>query len=319
MDLSLALPTFAITLREGFEAALVVGIVLACLEKAGRSRLNGWVYRGIGAGIVASFLVGFLLRGILLGVDASPSPYVPMIKEFLAALFGAIAVVMLSWMLIWMTRQAKSLKSSVENEVKSALTDDNGAGKAVFLLVFIAVLREGFETVLFILARFQGQWGVQAIGASAGLIVATLLGVLLFAGGIKINIRLFFQIMGIFLLLIVGGLALGVCKHLDAAIGLLSSIDPFYARFCLTAPASCLLGPLVWDGSGILSERTFPGILLKALFGYRERLFLGQIIVYIAFLGIIGGIYLRSGFDRPPVKVSVENRIENKTENFKNI
>ncbi|MFM7354268.1 MAG: FTR1 family protein, partial [Microcystis aeruginosa] len=92
MNLSSALPTFIITLREGFEAALVVGIVLACLQKSGRSQLNSWVYRGIGAGVVASVLVGILLGGILLQVDASPSPFVPMIKELLAATFGLIAV-----------------------------------------------------------------------------------------------------------------------------------------------------------------------------------------------------------------------------------
>jgi high-affinity iron transporter len=293
MNLSLALPTFVVTLREGFEAALVVGIVFACLKKAGRSHLDGWVYRGIGAGVLASVLVGFLLRGLLLEVTASPGPYVPLLKEFLAALFGAIAVIMLSWMLLWMTRQAKSMKASVENEVKAALTADKGAGKAVFLLVFIAVLREGFETVLFILARFQGEWGVQAIGALGGLSLATLLGFLLFAGGVKINIRLFFQIMGGFLLLIVAGLAIGVCKHLDGGMALLSQIDPSYQRFCWSGSASCLLGPLVWDGSGILSDRTFPGILLKALFGYREKIYLVQAIVYGIFLGAIGGLYFR--------------------------
>jgi high-affinity iron transporter len=289
MNLSLALPTFVVTLREGFEAALVVGIVFACLKKAGRSHLDGWVYRGIGAGVLASVLVGFLLRGLLLEVTASPGPYVPLLKEFLAALFGAIAVIMLSWMLLWMTQQAKSMKASVE----TALTADKGAGKAVFLLVFIAVLREGFETVLFILARFQGEWGVQAIGALGGLSLATLLGCLLFAGGVKINIRLFFQIMGGFLLLIVAGLAIGVCKHLDAGMALLSQIDPSYQRFCWSSSASCLLGPLVWDGSGILSDRTFPGILLKALFGYREKIYLVQAIVYGVFLGAIGGLYFR--------------------------
>lgn len=293
MDLSLALPTFVVTLREGFEAALVVGIVLACLKKAGRSNLDGWVYRGIGAGILASVLVAFLLRGWLQGITASASPHVPMIKEFLAALFGAIAVVMLSWMLIWMTRQARSMKASVENEVIAALTDDKSSERAVFLLVFIAVLREGFEMVLFILARFQGEWGIQAIGAIAGLGVATVLGILLFAAGVKINIRLFFQIMGVFLLLIVGGLILGVCKHLDGGLSLLSSIDPSYGRFCRSSPDSCILGPLVWNGSGILSDRTFPGILLKALFGYREKLYLVQIIAYVLFLGTIAPLYFR--------------------------
>jgi high-affinity iron transporter len=257
------------------------------------------VYRGIGAGVVASVLVGILLGGILFQVDASPSPFVPMIKEFLAATFGLIAVFMLSWMLIWMTQQAKSLKSEVESAVKAGLNAENGAGKAIFLLVFIAVLREGFETVLFILAQFQKDWQIQTLGAIAGLTVATLLGILLFAGGVKINIRLFFQIMGTFLLLIVAGLLIGVLKHIDAGISLLSEIDPFYQNFCPSRPSSCLLGFQVWDGSQILSDRTFPGILLKSLFGYRQNLYISQIVAYISFLMLIGGLYFQSLRERP--------------------
>lgn len=304
MNLSSALPTFIITLREGFEAALVVGIVLACLQKSGRSQLNSWVYRGIGAGVVASVLVGILLGGILLQVDASPSPSVPIIKELLAATFGLIAVLMLSWMLIWMTQQAKSLKSEVESAVKAGLKSENGAGKAIFLLVFIAVLREGFETVLFILAQFQKDWQIQTFGAIAGLSVATLLGTLLFAGGVKINIRLFFQIMGTLLLLIVAGLLIGVLKHIDAGISLLSEIDPFYRNFCPSLPSSCLLGFQVWDGSQILSDRTFPGLLLKSLFGYRQNLYISQIVAYILFLLLIGGLYFQSLRQRPQTATS---------------
>ncbi|GBF80022.1 FTR1 family iron permease [Aphanothece sacrum] len=310
MDLSAALPTFVVTLREGFEAALVVGIVLACLKKVGQTQLNSWVYQGIGGGIVASVMLGFLLAGILQGVDSYQSIYTPVIKQILASLFGLIAVGMLSWMLIWMTQQGKSLKSEVEGEVKAALTEKIGAGKGVFLLVFIAVLREGFETILFIITKFQAGLIIPSLGAITGLITAAILGFFLFKLGVKINIRLFFKVMGIFLLLIVGGLVLSVLKHMDSAVLLLSQIDSSFASWCIIPGNSCLLGSLIWDGSQILPDKQFPGVILKALFGYRQTLYLGQIIVYLLFLGIIGNLYWQSLSDSSKEKPNINKSLE---------
>ena len=294
MDFSAALPTFVVTLREGFEASLLVGIVLACLKKVQQTQLNRWVYKGIGGGIIASVLVGFLLGGILQGVSSYNSPYTPVIKECLATLFGFIAVLMLSWMLIWMTQQGKSLKAEVEQGIQGALVKGKGTEKGIFLLVFIAVVREGFETVLFIIAKFQDSWKVPSIGAIAGLLTAAILGFLLFKLGVKINIRLFFKVMGIFLLLVVGGLVIGVLKHLNLVIMFLSQLDPSFSSWCISSGDSCILGPLVWDGSQILPDQRFPGIILKSLFGYRQNLYLGQIIIYVLFLISVGTLYFRS-------------------------
>jgi high-affinity iron transporter len=297
MNFSNILPTFFVTLREGFEAALVVGIVLACLKRARKTQLNRSVYLGIIVGIIASVLVGLCLGGILQGVANSDSVYAPVLQEVLAAGFGTVAIVMLSWMLLWMTRQAKFLKAEVEEVINSAIDRDtqaNNAAKGVFLLIFIAVLREGFETVLFIAAQFQEGWQIPTIGAIAGLSLAAFLGFLLFELGIKINIRLFFQIMGIFLLLIVGGLVVGVLKHFDGAIFNLTRIDTNYANFCLANNSSCILGMQVWDASSFLPEKQFPGILLKTLFGYRQTLYLAQAVAYILFLAGVGGAYWRS-------------------------
>ncbi|MDV2998660.1 MAG: Ferrous iron permease EfeU [Chroococcopsis gigantea SAG 12.99] len=303
LDLTAALPSFVVTFREGFEAALVVGIVLACLKKAGRTNLNRWVYQGIGGGIAASIGVGLVLGGLLLKVETSDNLYAPLLKDILATLFGTVAIVMLSWMLVWMTQQAKSLKSEVESAIKSALDSDKAAGKAIFLLVFIAVLREGFETVLFISAGFTAGWQGPTLGAIGGLLAATILGILLFAGGVKINIRLFFQVMGTFLLLIVGGLVMGVLKHLDAAVGGFVELNPAYEFLCISR-SSCLLGPQIWDGSGILPERQFPGIILKTLFGYRQTLYSVQIMSYAGFLIGVGLTYFRS-FNIPTHKKGV--------------
>ena len=294
MDFSAALPTFIVTLREGFEAALVVGIVLACLKRAGQTHLNSWVYGGVGGGVAASALVGVLFTGLLQALDSSDRPYALVAKPLLEASFGILAIALLSWMLVWMTKQARSLKSEVEGAISSALGQDStAAGWGVFGLVFIAVLREGFETVIFIAAQFQ-QGIAPTLGALAGLSAATLLGVLLFRWGIKIDIRRFFQVMGVFLLLIVSGLVVSALKHLEATAAVLAAIEPQFASLCQSDRASCILGPQVWDLKAVLPDKQFPGILLKSLFGYRDRLFFAQALGYVALLTTTGSLYFRS-------------------------
>ena len=297
MNFTEAIPTFVITLREGTEAALVVGIVLACLKKAQQSHLNSWVYAGIAAGIAASGFVGVLFNGLLAALSTSNQPYAPAIKQFLEGSLGIFAIAMLSWMLIWMTQQARFLKAEVEGALTAALTANTHAGWGVFGLIFIAVLREGFETVIFISAQFQ-QGLTPALGALGGLLGAAIVGSLIFKWGVKIDIRQFFKFMGILLLLIVAGLAVSALKHFDAAATILSQMDSKYAGICVffdrTAQIhSCILGPLVWNAAAILPDRQFPGVLLKALFGYRDRLYLIQAAAYAIFLLTVGSLYFQ--------------------------
>jgi high-affinity iron transporter len=293
MDLSAALPTFVITLREGVEAALVVGIVLAYLKKAGQARLNGWVYAGIGVGILASLLVGVVFNGVLAALAASDQPYAPIAKPLLEGVFGVVAIGLLSWMLVWMTQQARSLKSEIEGAISSALQHSEGAGWGVFSLIAIAVLREGFETVIFISAQFQQGW-MAVFGAIAGLIGAVGVGFLLFQLGIKINLKQFFQVMGVLLLLIVSGLVIGALRHFNGAIEALAQVDPDFAHLCPQTRESCILGTQVWDLSGILPDRQFPGVLLKAFFGYTQKLYWVQAIAYLIFLTTVGSVYFQS-------------------------
>lgn len=292
MDFSQAVPTFVITLREGVEAALVVGIVLACLSKANRSELNKWVYGGVAAGIAGSVLIGLFFNIALSRVQYVAPTIQSVIKPFLGVIFGSIAVVMLSWMLIWMTQQARSLKSNVEGSLQEALADSEGASVSIFSLVCIAVLREGFETVLFLFSNLQ-QSAAGILGAIAGLLGASAIGVGLFKFGVKINLKLFFQVMGVFLLLIVAGLVVSVFKNLDAAITAISMLNQPNIDLCISTE-SCILGPLLWDASSFLPDKQFPGILFKTLLGYRDHIYLLQLIVYIAFLTGVGGRYFRS-------------------------
>ncbi|MBD1836398.1 FTR1 family iron permease [Cyanobacteria bacterium FACHB-472] len=315
MDFTSAFPTFLITLREGVEAALVVGIVLACLRKAEQSQLNSWVYAGVVAGLVASALVGVLLGGVSQALSKSNSPYAPVMETLLEGIFSVIAIAMLSWMLIWMTKQARFLKAQVEGSLTDALNQNANAGWGVFSLIFIAVLREGFETVLFIVAKFE-QGLIPALGAISGIVVAILIGVGLFKWGVKINIRLFFQVMGILLLFIVAGLVVSAMGHFDATVATLSKMDRKSASLCFyyerfAKEASCILGPMVWNTTKFLPQDKFPGLLLNALFGYTDKLYRVQAISYVLFLVSIGGIYLNSLKGRPNVAAVKHESVQN--------
>ncbi|MFN6568276.1 FTR1 family protein [Dendronalium sp. ChiSLP03b] len=298
MDFSIALPTFVITLREGVEAALVVGIVLALLKKAKQSRLNPWVYAGIGVGIAVSALVGVLFSAATQALGKAYPQYAGVIEPALEGLFSVLAIAMLSWMLIWMTKQARFMKAQVEGAVNSALTQNGNAGWGIFSLIFIAVLREGFETVLFIAGSFQ-QGLFPTIGAVGGLLVAAAIGVLLFKWGVKINIRVFFQAMGVLLVLIVAGLVVTALQRFDEAFASVALSNRASQNLCFyyehfTKVHSCILGPMVWNTSNILPDEKFPGIIFKALFGYRENLYVVQAVGYVVFLITVGGLYFRS-------------------------
>lgn len=298
MNLTTALPTFVITLREGVEAALVVGIVLALLKKANQSRLNSWVYAGVGVGIVISALIGVLFTWLIQALGEVNPQYTSVVEPMLEGVFSVLAIAMLSWMLIWMTKQARFMKAQVEGSVTEALTQNSNAGWGIFGLILVAVVREGFETVLFIAANFQ-QGLVPALGAIGGLAGATIIGVLLFKWGVKINIRQFFQVMGVFLVLIVAGLVVSALKHFDEGIANLALSSNASENLCFyydhfNTIHSCILGPMVWNTDQILPDGQFPGIILKSLFGYREHLYLVQAIAYVIFLSTVGGLYFRS-------------------------
>ncbi|PSB17450.1 hypothetical protein C7B65_18700 [Phormidesmis priestleyi ULC007] len=300
MDFSSALPTFVITLREGVEAALVVGIVLAYLKKAKQSDLNSWVYGGVLVGLLVSGVIGQLFGWLIANLGTVNQKYSPVIEPLLEAVFSLMAIGFLSWMLIWMTQNARMMKQNVEGAIGSALSHRAGAGWGVFALVFFAVLREGFETVLFIAAKFQ-QGLVPALGALSGIAVAAGIGALLFKWGVRLNLRLFFMVMGALLLLIVSGLVVTSLGHFDTAMQTLAQLDRksaglcfFQERFAKPQDRDCILGPMVWNTSKVLPDDRFPGVILNALFGYTQRLYLVQAIGYGVFLITIGSIYFQS-------------------------
>ncbi len=291
MDWTAALPVFAIALREGTEAALVVGIVLACLTKAGQQSLYRWVWSGVLLGICLSAAGGWLLNFLtsyLAQLDRSDTL---VWQELWKGGTSLVTIGMLSWMLIWMTTQAQGLRAQVVGEVDRAL--EQSSGWPILGLVSIAILREGLETALFTVSQTQPGWSTVG-GVVGGLLTAALLALLLFRWGIKINLRQFFQVMGVILLLIVAGLVVSTLQHLDLAAGYWSQLHPAQS-ICLSRDvAVCNLGPQVWDLHEFLSDRGFPGVLLKVLLGYRDRLYVLQLLAYVTFMLTVGGLYFQS-------------------------
>ncbi len=299
MDLISALPTFILTLREGVEAALVVGIVMAYLKKSGQSYLKSCVYWAIGVGIALSAITGVAFQWVIQNLGAANQQYASSIEPAIEGFFGLLAIIMLSWMLIWMTKHAKTLKQEVEGAVDNAVHAQAKNGWRIFGLVFFAIMREGFETVLFIASKLQ-QGVFPALGAVGGVVAATIIGMLMFKWGVRLNIRRFFAIMGVLLLLIIGGLVVTSFARFDQAVGALASSSResqsmcfFYERFAKPADKDCILGPMVWNLSKIMPEEAFPGVVFNTLFGYVQRLYFVQAIGYIFFLMTIGSLYLQ--------------------------
>lgn len=196
------LPTFVIGLREGLEAALIVGIIAAFLRRQGRRDLLRWVYVGVGAAVALCLAVGVALK-----VLSSNLPQKQ--QEGLETVVGALAVCMVTYMVVWMRRHSRELKRQLEGLAAEAIGQDGGrGGRAMVVMAFLAVLREGFETVVFLLAAFNETSNTTgaAGGAVAGIVCAVALGYGIYRGGVRLNLSKFFRATGFVLVLVAAGL-----------------------------------------------------------------------------------------------------------------
>jgi high-affinity iron transporter len=193
------LPTFVIALREGIEASLIVGIVAAFLAQQGRRDALRWVWIGVGLAVALCLAVGVALR--LIGENLPQAQ-----QEGLETIIALVAVAMVTYMIVWMRRHARGIKRALETNVADALA--NGSVLALVAMAFFAVLREGFETAVFLLAVFENASdpGAASLGAILGLALAAVLGWLLYKGGLRINLSRFFRLTGAVLALVAAGL-----------------------------------------------------------------------------------------------------------------
>ena len=181
-----------VMLREGFEASLIVGIVLAFLNRTGRRDAFAPVW--IGAGFAA--LLSVLTGALLFVVGAELEGRAEMLFEGTAML---VAAGLLTWMIFWMRRQARFIKKDLEHQVEHALAAGSSFGLA--LVVFVGVLREGVETALFLFGTFEGSNRlVAATGAAIGLAGAITLGYLFYRGASRLDLRKFFTVTSVLLL-----------------------------------------------------------------------------------------------------------------------
>ncbi len=193
------LPTFVIGLREGLEAALIIGIVAAFLRQRGRSDTLRWMWLGV-AGAVA------LCAGVAFGLHLAEENLPQRQQEQLETLIALAAVGMISWMIVWMRRHSADLRGDLHQRAEVALVEGSALG--LVAMAFLAVLREGLETAVFLLAAFQqsDRPGLTGTGALLGVAAAVLLGSLIYRGGVKINLSKFFRVTGVVLVLVGAGL-----------------------------------------------------------------------------------------------------------------
>ena len=255
------LPSYLLSLREGIEAALIVGIVLGALRQMRRTELVPAVWFGTLSAAALSLLGGILLTTFGLSFEGAA-------EQIFEGITMIAAAALLTWMIFWMSRTARTLKSDIEANVHRAAF---GTGKrAVFFVAFIAILREGIELALFLTASVFATNTLQTlIGAILGLGTAILLGWSIFAAILRLDLRRFFQVTGFLLILFAAGLvAHGI--HEFNEVGWIPAVIEH-----------------VWDVNAILDENSTFGLLLKALFGYNGNPSLTEVLAYAVYFAAV--------------------------------
>ena len=260
---------FLVTFRETLEAALIVGIVLSYLVKTGQIGYRKSVYSGIFAGIVASLLGAALFNFIAGGFQGRGEQ----IFEGFTVLTGAV---LLTTVIVWMAKQ-KNVVLDLQRKVENSASSSRRFG--LFFLVFFSILREGIETIFFLQSVTISSGG-SGSGAVLGIIVAMVLGYLVFKGTRRINLKTFFNATSILLILFAAGMvAYGVHELQEA--GIIPTIVEH-----------------IWDiNPAIKADSTYPllhekgalGEILKGLFGYNGNPSLIEVISYMVYL--VGSLY----------------------------
>jgi high-affinity iron transporter len=196
------LPTFVIGLREGLEASLIVGIVAAFLRQQDRRDAMRWMWLGVGVAVALCAAAAVALK---VAEENLPQKE----QEQLETVIALIAVGFITWMIVWMRRNSSGLKGELEARAEKALAESSAV--ALVVMAFLAVLREGLETAVFLLAAFQQSTdpGLTGTGAALGVAAAVILGYLIYRGGLKINLAKFFKITAVILVLVAAGLLSG--------------------------------------------------------------------------------------------------------------
>jgi len=268
--------TFVVTLREAFEAALVLGIIYSYLGKIGARDGFSYVTRGGVVGLLVSLGMG-------VGVGYLSGPLLDVGPDIVTVVVMLAAVALLTWHAWWMQQHARLIKSNMQHRI-----DEARAGNRLWvvgLIAFTAVFREGAETVLFlwgIVAQSGGGWG-SAIGGVAGVACAAAIGWAIFRGGQRLSLTRFFSVTTIFIMLLAAGLSSSAVARLQG-MDLLPFSEP------------------LWNTSWLLSDGSLAGGFLSGLIGYRAQPTLLEVCVYVTYVILVSLLLFAR---RPPAPVGL--------------
>jgi high-affinity iron transporter len=254
------LANFLIGLREGLEAALVVGILIAYVVKVNRRDVLPRLWIGISIAIVLSLGVGAILTWGPYGLSSSA-------QEAIGGALSIVAVGFVTWMIFWMARTARDLRHNLENRMDLALM---GAGWGIIVLAFLSVGREGIETALFVWASVSssGANWIPAVGALLGILTAAVIEVLIFRGLVHINLGKFFTWTGGFLIIVAAGVfAYGIGDLQEAGV-----IPGLFSK--------------AWDVSGLIPASSWYGTVLQGIVNFNPNPSWLQVIVWFLYLAI---------------------------------
>jgi len=264
------LANFLIGLREGLEAALVIGILVAYLVRIQRRDLLRFVWLGVAIASVVSLALGAILTLGPQGLSFEA-------QEVIGGVLSIVAVGLLTWMIFWMGRTARHLRTHLEAGLAKAIAVGSGA---VLTLSLLAVGREGLETALFLWAGIQaaGSTAGPVIGAALGLATAIAIGILFYRGALRINLRIFFQWTGVFLVIVAGGVfAYGIHDLQEAGV----------------LPG---LNNLLFDVSAQVPPGSVHGTLLKGIFNFSPATTVLEAVAWLAYVVPTMWLYVRMAF-----------------------
>ena len=247
-----------ITLREGLEAALIIGIILGYLSKVKQKQLYKHIFIGAGLGVLASIVAAVLFNVLAGGFEGKA-------EQIFEGTVLLVAVTILSTMLLWMNKQSKSIGSDIQTKIDIAVGKGHIWG--LISIAFLSVFREGIEIVLFMNAiAVNVSPGNSLAGGVIGLVIALTIAWFVFKSTAKLNLKKFFKITGIFMIFIAAGMLAGSIHEFEEA-----GIIPILIEH-------------VWDINSILDENGTAGSFLKAVFGYNGNPSFIEVIIYLTYL-----------------------------------
>lgn len=288
-----SIPAFFIVLREVLEACLVVGIVLAYLSKIGATQYNKWVWIGAGAGVAGSVAVGLGL-GIAFWISGEQGFTGKAEKTFEGVAF-LVAAALLTWMIIWMMTMGKALQTNMEKKLDNIIDSDESDSKrrlSIFLMVFVQVLREGIETVIFLIgtskADEQGGWKAIPLPGILALLVGLAISYLVFKGLLELDIVKFFTISGLILI----GFAAGLVSHAFHEIQEIDAFGTWEVDTDAGEVREWYNHPL-WSTEFCCNDKSNEFFaMLRALFGYQDKPTFIEWATYFAYWLIVIAIFV---------------------------